>query len=419
MAAKQNDWSRMPFTEAVAFFRQKLPLPTRGWRDIERGDHDRAFVVAGLTRVSALEEIFTVIQRQLESGISFSDFQKQFDNIVNRAGWAYNGDRAWRARTIFETNIRTAYAAGRWAQLQDPDVAKALPYIQYKHSGAEHFRPLHKAWDGLVLLRTDKFWQTNLPPNGFGCKCQFFPLSARSLKRLGKSGPDRNPYDVIAENGGDTTRTVTDRSTGERVTLPAGVDLGWNYRPGESWLRGVTPLPKNAVTANRIIPNISWGDASVAARDFPASSVLSDDLSPEDLIAKFMQAFGGADSPVFFDDKIGNLLAINEQLFVDASGKTKIKKRGRDPYLLALAEAIQDPDEIFSLLEYREFEKAWRLKLRYIAEFLVPGKSQPLIAIFDWGKNGWEGKTAFVESADRAGYVSQQRQGVRLYRRTK
>ena len=411
-----QSWAKLPFKEGIDFFKQKKALPTNTWRDIEKGAHDRAFVVAGLTRMSALEEIHTVIDKQMKTGISYNQFKKEFDTIIDRAGWNPK-NREWRTRLIFETNIRTAYSAGQWAQLQDPN-SKALIYIQYKHSGAEHFRPLHKSWDNLVLSRNDKFWATNLPPNGFGCKCTWLAISARSAKRMGKDGPDQNPYDVIKANGGDTTYQSANRSTGEIETLPRGVDPGWDYRPGESWLRGVTPLPENVLTRNRIIPNINFTDSMVEARDFPVAKLLSSSMTEEQLVQRFVAEFGGKGaSTVFFDDKIGNILVIDEKLFKDAKGVWKVKKEGRDEWLLAIARALQAPDEIFALLEYREKERVWKLKLRYLATFNVPGRAQPLMAIFDRGKNFWEGKTAFIQSGNQDGYVRSQRQGIRLYRR--
>lgn len=38
----------VPFQEAIDYHRQKIDLPTKGWRDISGRAHDRAFVVAGL-----------------------------------------------------------------------------------------------------------------------------------------------------------------------------------------------------------------------------------------------------------------------------------------------------------------------------------------------------------------------------------
>ena len=81
-----QSWERLPFKEGIDFFKQKKVLPTTSWRDIEKGAHDRAFVIAGLTRMSALEEIHTVIDKQMKTGISYKQFQKEFDTIIDRAG---------------------------------------------------------------------------------------------------------------------------------------------------------------------------------------------------------------------------------------------------------------------------------------------------------------------------------------------
>ena len=59
---------------------------------------------------------------------------------------------------IFQTNMATSYAAGRWAQINDPALADFRPYIKYHHA------------DG-VLPKDHLFWQTNAPPNGWGCHC--------------------------------------------------------------------------------------------------------------------------------------------------------------------------------------------------------------------------------------------------------
>ena len=40
-----------PFKEAIEDLRQKISLPTTGWRDIEGWSHDRSFVVAGAAKL--------------------------------------------------------------------------------------------------------------------------------------------------------------------------------------------------------------------------------------------------------------------------------------------------------------------------------------------------------------------------------
>lgn len=123
------------------------------------------------------------------------------------------------------TNLRTAYQAGRWTQVQRTKVTR--PYLQYKHSDSvTHPRPLHMSWDGLVIPVDDPWWQAHWPPNGWGCKCRAFALSERDLQRMGKAGPDTPP-----DNG---TVDWVDKTTGEVHEIPAGIDPGWDYAPGAS-----------------------------------------------------------------------------------------------------------------------------------------------------------------------------------------
>jgi hypothetical protein len=217
----------LPFQEAADFFRQKVAIPTKGFRDVWDAAHSKMFMVAGANSKALVEDFQREIQKALDHGTTLEDFRKGFDDIVKRNGWSYKGERGWRTRTIFETNLRTAYAAGRYAQMTEPDTLATFPYWQYHHSGAVHPRLQHKAWDGICLAADDPFWKVAYPPNGFGCGCFVTPVSRPGLRRLGKSGPDRAP---------DLDQLGTDQ--------PLGVDPSFAYNPGRAWLEQTAPGPK-------------------------------------------------------------------------------------------------------------------------------------------------------------------------------
>jgi hypothetical protein len=221
-----------PFEEAIAFFRQKVSTPTKSWRDVWDGAHSKMFMVAGANNKAIVDDFQAAIAKALEQGTTLEDFRKDFDKVVKTHGWSYEGERGWRTRTIFETNLRTAYAAGRYAQMTEPDTLATFPFWQYHHSGAVHPRLQHKEWDGTCLAANDPFWNVAYPPNGFGCGCFVTPLSRPGLRRLGKSGPDRAP---------DLDQLGTDQ--------PLGVDPSFAYNPGKAWLDQTAPGPK-AVSAD-------------------------------------------------------------------------------------------------------------------------------------------------------------------------
>jgi uncharacterized protein with gpF-like domain len=219
-------FKNLSFDAAIAYFRDKLNLPTETWTDIWQAMHTRAFVVAGVTRADMLMDFREAVDAAIADGTSLNEFRKGFDTIVERYGWQYTGGRNWRSRVIFETNVRTAYAAGRWHQMTDKESLSSRPYLEYHHGDSMDPRPQHLAWNGLVLPADDPWWKTHYPPNGWGCKCTVFALSERDMQRLGKSKPDTAPD--------DGTYTWENKRTGEVHTVPNGIDPGWAYNPGEN-----------------------------------------------------------------------------------------------------------------------------------------------------------------------------------------
>lgn len=212
-----QNYQSLPFREQVTFFRNKVNVPTATWRDVWRDQHDKAFMVAGAAKADLLADFNQAIDRAIAEGTTIEQFRKDFDRIVEQYGWSYNGGRGWRTRVIYETNLRTSYQAGRYAQLTNPKLLASRPYLRYKHSDSvQHPRPLHVSWDGLILRHDDPWWRTHYPPNGWGCKCKVFAESERTMRRRGKLQPDQAPGDTFAKG------------------RPDGIDEGWDYAPGAS-----------------------------------------------------------------------------------------------------------------------------------------------------------------------------------------
>lgn len=223
---------RQPFNQQVAFFRQKLGnlIPTERWDEVWKGQHDRGFMVAGAMKADLLSDFASAVDRSITEGKSLDAFRKDFDAIVKRHGWDYTGERNWRTRTIYTTNMRTSYAAGRLAQLREG----GFSHYMYRHGGSLEPRPEHLAWDGMVLPANHPFWRTHSPPNGFGCTCGVVGL--------------RNPEDARSL-GGDPDRQLPDgwdaidAATGE----PEGIGKGWGYAPGDTVSEAVQQMAAKTV----------------------------------------------------------------------------------------------------------------------------------------------------------------------------
>lgn len=211
-------WGSLPFAEQIAFFRGKLNIPTARWDDLWQEAHDTGFMVAGAAQADLLADLREAVDKAISQGTTLAEFREDFERIVAERGWTgWTGEgsaagRAWRTRVIYQTNLRTSYAAGRYAQLQA--IKHRRPYWRYVHNDTVvNPREDHLSWDGLILSADDPWWQSHYPPNGWGCRCRTESLAQRDLERLGKSGPDQAPTAP-----GDTT----------------GIDPGWAYAPGAS-----------------------------------------------------------------------------------------------------------------------------------------------------------------------------------------
>jgi hypothetical protein len=215
-----------PWAPQLEFFRAKLNLPSAAWDDIWHAAHDRAFIVAGAAKADLLQDLRTAVDKSIATG-DLAAFRKDFTTLVAKNGWTgWTGEgsaagTAWRTRVIYQTNMATSYAAGRWRQLNDPELLQSRPFWKYVHSdGVLHPRSWHLAWNGLTLPASHPFWKTHFAPNGWGCRCEIHPV------RTPEPGAATAPPD-----GWD----AIDAKTGE----PVGIDAGFGYSPGAN---AATPL---------------------------------------------------------------------------------------------------------------------------------------------------------------------------------
>jgi len=202
----------LPFEDAIRFFKGKdgVFMPTNSYRDMVGEAHAHAFMVAGAAKMDMLRDFYDAVEKAIKDGTTLEAFQKDFDQIVTKYGWDYTGDRAWRSQIIFETNLNTAYAAGRWEQMRDPAVLEDRPFWQYRIGFAIHHRPPHEAMNWYVAPASDPVWSTIYPPNGYGCHCWVKPLTeaeAAGFPQLTQTMKDAfKPDEGWAHNVGDAWR---------------------------------------------------------------------------------------------------------------------------------------------------------------------------------------------------------------------
>ena len=144
-----------------------------------------------------------------------------------------------RLKTIYQTNIRSAYQQGKWERSQNSD---AHPYLLYRVGNSKEHRSEHLEWDGLLLHKDDPWWNSHFLPNGWGCKCWTQAISESRAEKLKERGFDVPPsldgkgYHVDVKTEAPPVRYssyVNDR-TGTVEKVPVGVHPAFNFNIGRA-----------------------------------------------------------------------------------------------------------------------------------------------------------------------------------------
>lgn len=340
--------------EAVEFWKTRTPLTESQLKQLDAGARDRAFTVAGLAKQDQVALVHKALQDALENGTTLADFKKQLGPLIREHGWTN-----YRLDTIFRTNLQTAYAAGRYAQMQS--AKEYLPYWEYFTVGDDRVRPGHAALDGFVFPADHEFWDSNYPPNGYKCRCGVRAVSGREVERLGLTVQNEMPSDLM----------YTDPQTGMeyRVAMP-GAKGSFASNPGKDWLSGLNAsqvdLQIGDKTSGALLcrspknfSSVEEGSACFfSMADIPERHIIkvtSKDLLPGNLTQMaYMNAFLGEFGIKYGQSKLFKLpgvnlpLVINERLFLDKKANVfKVARQGRERYLKLLAQTIKNPFEIW------------------------------------------------------------------------
>lgn len=365
----------LPFREAVDFFRRKYNIDSRAWTELWQDEHARGFMVAG-ARGQVLADFRAAVEKAIAQGATLADFRRDFDKIVATHGWSYKGKRGWRSRVIFDTNLRTAYAAGRWAQIER--VKATRPYLRYVAVMDGRTRPDHEKWHDTVLPVDHEFWKTHYPPNGWGCRCTVQSLSARDLERRGLQVSD-NP-----DIGRPEIKTIDSPRGARQVVVYDGVDPGFGYNVGRAGApnpreRGQPPAPAASAERTewkRLTPG-DWQSAG-RPRDIPRDAMPPGlglgraAESPDDFVAMIEKKIGG--KRAVFELPNGQKLVLS----ADEIGRHSDPSRAR--HLDLMIATLQDPFEIWSGFEQDPKSGRVVLRQRIIRAFADIEKMEFMVA---------------------------------------
>ncbi len=242
--------------EAVEYLEQKKLFTGYSYEDVWAEEHAVAFTVAKCMQMDVLGEIQGKLVDALKTGTGLKQFTHELEPYLKSKGWwgkkqmrdpktgqisEVQLGSSKRLAMIWQVNMRSAYNAGIWEKAQ---ASSSHPYLMWQVGLVKNkHRDEHLQWNGTVLPKDDPWWESHIPPCGYGCKCRIVPISNTRLARLKKEGV---PNPVVSAKGTyvggrrkiqlqrpkTTYKTYRNTRTGATRSVPAGVTPGFEWNQG-------------------------------------------------------------------------------------------------------------------------------------------------------------------------------------------
>ena len=369
-------YGSIDFKEKVAFFKNKLRLPTATYTDIWQAQHAKAFVVAGAMKDDILTDFQSAVAKAVSGKSTLADFRKDFDNIVSKHGWSYNGKRNWRSKVIYDTNVRTAHSAGRYKQMQA--VKRTRPYWQYQHSiASENARDQHLAWHGLVLHADDPWWDTHYPINGYGCQCFVKTLSKRELDKKGLK-VSKSPK-VEYED-----KVIDARTNPRTVRVPKGISPGFDYNVGQaSWGKQLS-TKAYAEQIAQLKNQSKWQPLNLKTwAEYGRPEKIPFSKLPSKIVNSSLGSVALLEELLGAKEKVFNVQGM--PVLVNAEHLASHLPGNREPYFPLIVEALENPYEIWQVFEKHKVSHNIELKRKIISASMMYGKAVNLVLMLKKG----------------------------------
>lgn len=240
--------------QALEYIRNKKLSPAFSYKDVWNEEHATAFTVAKAMQLDVLSDIKGAVEKAIENGTTFEQFKKELKPTLMQKGWwgkkkmtdpltgetiaaQLGSDR--RLKTIYSTNLRSAYQKGQYDRTMESDLH---PYLMYRIGPSLRHREQHVRWNNLIRPKDDSIWNYIFPPNGYGCKCYTVAVTeARKQKYECDGVPAYDPgarktihVPVHTEAPKMTYKVYENVRKGIIERIPAGITPGFNWNQGKA-----------------------------------------------------------------------------------------------------------------------------------------------------------------------------------------
>jgi len=185
-------WNASPNPQnkaALSFFRAKVPMSKVAHDKLTAEAQAQAFTVANVANLDVIAHVWDAIDHAIENGDSLDDFREQVGETLLKAWGGSVANPGSRIECIFRTNMQTAYSAGRYERMTDPDVLEAFPVWLFDDVHDSRESAICRAAGGVELPADDPWWNSHHPPLHHNCRSSIIALTADEASPERKTPP--------------------------------------------------------------------------------------------------------------------------------------------------------------------------------------------------------------------------------------
>lgn len=152
-----------PMAEAIAYQVQRIPRPRPEFDLLDDQARRLSWTIAGFVRRAVLEESFGHATKHIAEGTLREDFLEHIGRLADQEGIFLSPERL---DLIAQNHFANVTSAGRWEQLNDPDILAERPYRQYPLGPHDpQTSEICLKLEGLVWLAGDPVEKHIIPAN--------------------------------------------------------------------------------------------------------------------------------------------------------------------------------------------------------------------------------------------------------------
>lgn len=212
----------VPFQEAIDALKATIPTDSIAFQQMEAAMKLRAFTVANVSSIDAINRVKKQYEAALESGASRSETLANMQQILEQEG--LSKANPYYLELHYRNNMMTAYNAGRWTQIESNDLVSYLVYSSVLDSGTTE---LCRKLDNVVKPKDDPFWESFYPPNHHKCRATVSVLSSAQYDKLPASAKQASNQINAKELDSDATTGKEHQFTSSPIvsmkTIPASM----------------------------------------------------------------------------------------------------------------------------------------------------------------------------------------------------